>query len=33
MDTWSSFYTRLFNFREIKYFDIEARSPACARAP
>ncbi|MBB5392124.1 MULTISPECIES: 4-hydroxyphenylpyruvate dioxygenase [unclassified Herbaspirillum] len=25
MDTWSSFYTRLFNFREIKYFDIEGK--------
>lgn len=25
MDTWSSFYERLFNFREIKYFDIEGK--------
>lgn len=25
MDTWSSFYARLFNFREIKYFDIEGK--------
>ena len=25
MDTWSGFYERLFNFREIRYFDIEGR--------
>jgi 4-hydroxyphenylpyruvate dioxygenase len=25
MDPWSHFYQRLFNFREIKYFDIEGR--------
>ncbi|MFL9922751.1 4-hydroxyphenylpyruvate dioxygenase [Herbaspirillum lusitanum] len=25
MDKWSSFYERLFNFREIKYFDIEGK--------
>ncbi|MEQ8697275.1 MAG: 4-hydroxyphenylpyruvate dioxygenase [Bauldia litoralis] len=25
MDSWSDFYTRLFNFREIKYFDIEGK--------
>jgi len=25
MDSWSSFYERLFNFREIKYFDIEGK--------
>ncbi len=25
MDNWSSFYERLFNFREIKYFDIEGK--------
>lgn len=25
MDIWSSFYERLFNFREIKYFDIEGK--------
>jgi len=25
MDRWSGFYERLFNFREIRYFDIEGR--------
>jgi 4-hydroxyphenylpyruvate dioxygenase len=25
MDTWAGFYERLFNFREIRYFDIEGR--------
>ncbi len=25
MDVWSSFYTRIANFREIRYFDIEGR--------
>jgi 4-hydroxyphenylpyruvate dioxygenase len=25
MDQWSGFYERLFNFREIRYFDIEGR--------
>ncbi len=25
MDLWSEFYERLFNFREIRYFDIEGR--------
>ena len=25
MDPWAQFYTRLFNFREIKYFDIEGK--------
>ena len=25
MDPWSQYYTRLFNFREIKYFDIEGK--------
>jgi 4-hydroxyphenylpyruvate dioxygenase len=25
MDVWADFYTRLFNFREIRYFDIEGR--------
>jgi 4-hydroxyphenylpyruvate dioxygenase (EC 1.13.11.27) len=25
MDKWASFYERLFNFREIRYFDIEGR--------
>ncbi|WP_207478885.1 4-hydroxyphenylpyruvate dioxygenase [Arenibaculum pallidiluteum] len=25
MDVWSDFYTRLFNFREIRYFDIEGK--------
>src|SRR5574340_194378 len=25
LDAWASFYARLFNFRELKYFDIEGR--------
>ena len=25
MDRWTDFYARLFNFREIRYFDIEGR--------
>jgi len=25
MDTWADFYTRIFNFREIRYFDIEGK--------
>src|SRR3546814_18600362 len=25
MSEWSAFYERLFNFREIKYFDIEGK--------
>ena len=25
MDRWSQFYERLFNFREVRYFDIEGR--------
>lgn len=25
MDTWADFYTRLFNFHEVRYFDIEGR--------
>src|SRR6185436_11743040 len=25
MDKWAGFYERLFNFREIRYFDIEGR--------
>jgi 4-hydroxyphenylpyruvate dioxygenase len=25
MDLWSEFYERLFNFREIRYFDIEGK--------
>ncbi len=25
MDKWADFYTRLFNFREIRYFDIEGK--------
>ncbi|MYJ71206.1 MAG: 4-hydroxyphenylpyruvate dioxygenase [Rhodospirillaceae bacterium] len=25
MDSWAAFYERLFNFREIKYFDIEGK--------
>ncbi|HRN77331.1 4-hydroxyphenylpyruvate dioxygenase [Ottowia sp.] len=26
MDEWSSFYERLFNFREVRYFDIEGQA-------
>ncbi|WP_373488011.1 4-hydroxyphenylpyruvate dioxygenase [Blastomonas sp.] len=26
MDVWSAFYEKLFNFREIRYFDIEGQS-------
>ena len=25
MSTWADFYERLFNFREIRYFDIEGK--------
>jgi 4-hydroxyphenylpyruvate dioxygenase len=25
MDTWATFYSKLFNFREIRYFDIEGK--------
>ena len=25
MDEWASFYERLFNFREVRYFDIEGK--------
>ena len=25
MDEWAEFYERLFNFREIRYFDIEGK--------
>lgn len=25
MDTWANFYTKLFNFREVRYFDIEGK--------
>ncbi len=25
METWAEFYQRLFNFRELKYFDIEGK--------
>ena len=25
MDTWAGFYERLFNFREVRYFDIEGK--------
>lgn len=25
MDEWADFYTRLFNFKEVRYFDIEGR--------
>ena len=30
MRTWSSFYERVFNFREIRYFDIKGAGPACS---
>ena len=25
MDEWADFYERLFNFRQIRYFDIEGK--------
>jgi len=25
MKTWAEFYERIFNFREIRYFDIEGK--------
>jgi len=25
MDTWFAFYTKLFNFRQIRFFDIEGK--------
>jgi 4-hydroxyphenylpyruvate dioxygenase len=28
MDQWAGFYERLFNFREVRYFDIEGRKTA-----
>ena len=28
MNFWAGFYERLFNFKEIHFFDIEGRSPA-----
>ena len=33
MDEWADFYERLFNFREIRYFDIEGKltGPEVAR--
>ena len=33
MEEWASFYERLFNFREIRYFDIEGKltGPEVAR--
>jgi 4-hydroxyphenylpyruvate dioxygenase len=32
MDKWCGFYERLFNFREIRYFDIEGKKPGCSHA-
>ena len=31
MDVWTGFYEKLFNFRQIRFFDIEGRRPACSR--
>ncbi len=31
MALWAEFYERLFNFREIRYFDIEGKFTGCAR--
>jgi 4-hydroxyphenylpyruvate dioxygenase len=32
MEQWSGYYERLFNFREIRYFDIKGARPAwCPR--
>ena len=32
MDEWAGFYERLFNFREIRYFDIEGKLTGLSRA-
>src|SRR3546814_1454988 len=32
MDVWADFYTRLFNFREIRYFDIEGKLTGLKRS-
>ena len=29
MDVWTDFYEHLFNFRQIRFFDIEGKPPAC----
>lgn len=33
MDVWADFYTRLFNFREVRYFDIEGKLTGLKAAP
>jgi 4-hydroxyphenylpyruvate dioxygenase len=33
MSVWAGYYERLFNFREIRYFDIEGNRPASSRRP
>ena len=30
MDVWTGFYEKLFNFRQIRFFDIEGLLPACS---
>jgi 4-hydroxyphenylpyruvate dioxygenase len=32
MDEWSDYYARLFNFREIRYFDLEGQVTGSSRA-
>ena len=32
MDHWADFYERIFNFREIRYFDIEGQQTGLALA-
>jgi 4-hydroxyphenylpyruvate dioxygenase len=33
MAEWAGFYERLFNFREVRYFDIEGQPPASRARP
>ena len=32
MEEWASFYERLFNFREVRYFDIEGQADRAAKS-
>ena len=32
MDKWWDFYARLFNFQQIRFFDIEGKLTGCTRA-
>ena len=33
MNKWAGFYEKLFNFREIRYFDIEGKKTVCSAGP